>query len=500
MKSKFIQSLSAVFLISVALFGCSTIESLFTSTNGKLTKRYQSAQEVPGYSGATGIQQLIDVKAYSFNIDPPTPAKRKTIFDFPEKTQKQLIKSLDNNTIVNDELIKGISASYSMSAAAAQTPAIDDRTTFKKRVVITIRNKSAMPADRISKLFVTLSYNSNVAAAAGVAPTFKFTNCSLLASDFETVDVGKLTYNRNSNFSSNLSAGTTATRTNKNTGSNTQTGSTESVDETTGDKTTSGSNNVNGTELSTGLENKLGGSIGFTRATSFSEEVALKQKRVKLSGNVNANSLSVYQETTSGIDLSGNVIADVEIKLDGNTVTLPVFHFSNLKTGIAYNIKTLLSVGVTNIVYPNAGADFTGSISFEGVYRKVTRRANSISESDDKAVFYSGNGIGANDIILLSHDEVTPDFWEIDFPVSPPPANDYLKISGGIFGANRVPLYFSDLDEAIQFLDWLKNRSADFVNGQIGVGSNYTLYHGRSAIAPPLTNNDIMNLYVGKMP
>lgn len=437
------------------------------SSHGELTRRFRTYTETPNQT----ITNHVNVDAYAFSPETPAPSKPKGFYDLAPDIQKYLVWAYAWKDNSSADLIKSIASPFSIPKKAEDVY-IDDRTSFKKRLVFSIRNRSYNPADRIWKINITLTKPDG---------NIRFSSSSTLVTDFERVDVGKLAYNRKNVFNTNLNAGSgvSVSSTEKNIDGSESTSETTSGDEKSGqtDQTVSKSGSETGSNRT--AENKVGGTIGFNSEFSSNEEVLLKQRFVKLSGFVKKNSLSLYQESTSGIDLSGNVIADVEFSYTvtpaNQLVNQTVFEFNNLLTGATYNNPNQITVKEFVVLYPNVAADIYGCITFDAVVRQVVKKSKTIAESDDEVKFIGGFTTCTappGDVLLLARREVTPMFWHILNAAGNP-----IRIKSPAM-ANPIDLLFRSFDDAKNFIVWLKQKANQTVTAGGVVGNNFQLLAG----------------------
>ena len=461
------------------IYALSSCGLLGKARHGELTRRYESKNETT----IDTIQHYVSVEGYAFLPEKPAPSKPKSFYDLNMEVQRELVRSYTKKDTTSAALIRSISTPLGLVRPDQTGNNIDDRTTFSKRLVFSIRNKSYSPADRIWKIYIRLTKPPG---------NIRFSSSSALATDFESVDIGKLSFSRKSSFSSSLNAGTgvSATETGKN--SSTTTDNSESKDDKTGANNTSTATANRESTSNRTAENKIAGTIGYTSEFSSNEEVALKQRYVKLSASVNSNRLSLYQESTSGIDLSGNIVADVEFGYEAaavpnNLINQTVFEFNNLKSGSIYNNPGALTVKPFTVIYPDVPHDIYGTIGFEAVVRKVNLKDNTIAESDDQVTFIGGTFSPvpgqAETVLLLSHREITPYFWHVLNSSGNP-----IKVRAPVM-PSPIDLIFRSFEDAKNFVEWIKQKRQAVVNAGLTVGG-LTLLPGTgiAALSEPEIN------------
>lgn len=413
----------------ISLIGLLLILFFSSCRTPKLTNRYKVKSDTTGF-----MAKYVDVKGYALSI--PAVAKvvatPLTSLNFTEKGQKALIEELSKNVKEPDKLIKLLGTSLIEEKEAA-APSITYKTKFSKRLVLSVRNKSAYPEDRISKIEVNLT---------GTPAQFKFLGCDKIATEYQTVDQGKLTFKNNisGEINAGLTSGVSGTAKRTSKIANPKTGDTADF-ETTGTTNNTAS---------------LGGKLGFN--SEFTEEANLRQRYVSLSGSITASEASFYQESIGGIDLSGNIIADVEFELyPGNQATWTFYKFDSLfrkSSPVRYDsilIKRSYTI-IPNI--PVATSTIDLNLSYHVVFRKVIDGGKTTIEGDDKIEFVKLDTVKNNSVILINRDEVIPKRWSIKDAVA-----HYLIISPTANYLDGTPLYFQNYKDAQDFLDWIKRTN-----------------------------------------
>lgn len=476
-KGKFIQLLKKMGLVALMLAVLLPLVSC--STNGHLTRRYKKITLSP----TDKINEYVKVEAYVIEKDKESGTPKKSLFDLSEKAQKELIKQIAIKETKSSDLIDNLTKPLS----ASSTPAIEliDFTKFERRVVITLKNISSYPADRISKADIKLKLDDKL----------RLLSCNRLATEFQTLDLGKLNFSNtfSGELSANLGAGFTSVA-----GS----GGNNTVEDTNtsfldGNNTTNKGNTItktaNGSTLShtdTGMKTQgLNGKLSGSR--SFAEEVLLKQRIVSLNASISDNTLSLFQESVSGIDLTGNIIAD--IVFDGNSSTQDVavdkiFSFADLlDINKQFNAPDKIKVKEAFITYFNFTNDITAIIDFEAKFRHVTKGDKTISEADDEIKLFHGSYTPKDPqdpkkslaITILRKDQLMPRFFILklkDPGLSKIPV--MIKSPSGTTGE----LLFNSYTDGRDFLFWLLQKYAGKVDASGKI--TMTLSNGYSLIFP----------------
>jgi len=393
--------------LSTVLSGC--------NFNGKLTRRYKSMSLI---SSNDEVKGTVEVNAYTLEKDKPAPTT-KTIFDLSPKAQAALIAEVAKKETTTDPFIAGL-----IKSLLAKTPnnsEILDYSQIERKVVVSIRNKGHWPADRISKI--------NVGIDLGTVSEMKLVSCSRLTTEYQSLDIGKLNY------------------------SNTQSGE-------LGAKVTGGVNVEAGIEqggVTAAAKPSLNGELNgkLTASRSFAEEVLLKQRMVALNAAIQANKLTLYQEGVSGIDLTGNIIADVKFAVSDLNVA-KVYSFGDIRIANgAANDADKLKVNEKVIVYPNLTSDVSATLSFEADYRHVTKGDKTISEADDKVQIFYGEHTDTNPTILIPKEQLVPKLYVLSF--SDVKGKMPIQIKSPI-GSGFGDMVFNSISDAKDFANWLREK------------------------------------------
>jgi hypothetical protein len=391
-------------LILLALASCSHF--------GHLTRRY-SSMEI--HRNNDTIKKYIAVDAYSIEKEPETQ-KPKTIFDLLPQGQQALINEISKKESSSNALITAITSNLTQQTKNLTN--VYDYSKCNKRIIVSIRNKGHSPADRIPKINVTLDLGSKV----------RILSCNKLTTEYQTLDLGKLNFKTtlNSEISGNISA---------------DVGTEAAITGQDASLKTSGKSN-------TGVTGKMSAN------RSFEEEVYLKQRMVVLNAAINNNILTLYQEGISGIDLTGNILADITIGFNDLKV-FQTFTFNNLtKDGIPSE-PDKVSINEKLFISPNISEDVSCKISFEADYRHVERKHRTISESDDKVSLYYGEVNNPTSNIILTESGLQPKVWKLaeygDNNRKPLQLTDTTKTGG-------KELLFSSYDEANDFVKWFISK------------------------------------------
>lgn len=409
--------------------------------SGKLTKRYKSIDVQENKK----IDTFIDVNAYVMDKEKKSINKPKNIFDLSPRAQAALITELSQKENTSDKLISALRNNISSNSINIQK--LVDYTQFEKTLVLSIRNKSHQPADRIAKIKITLAFPENV----------KILSCDRLITQYQTFDMGGLFYSntQSGEVSGNLSLGSGNETTTTN-------------DKTTGITTGSGEIGVNGK---------------WSASRTFSEEVLLRQRVVALNAAIKGDTaLSFYQDGISGIDLTGNIMADIIFEVKNKKVE-KVYYFKNLFKGDTANVTEKITVEEKLLIIPGDNEDIKATVTFDADYRHVkNKRGKTISEADDRIIMYHGESSGTEETIVPV-ELIKPYLWKLTVdPVAVP-----IQIQkNGVGGA----LLFDSYDEAKSFVDWLKKSEFDHPKQGLSISKDYAI------VLPPGSSGNFGNVII----
>jgi hypothetical protein len=373
--------------------------------SGHLTKRYKSISVTEDHSF---IKENIDVAVYAIDIEKPHPPVAKTFFDLSAEAQVALINNFTTQGGSFERLLLWReSKGYPLSLEATE---MAEYSSFQKRLVVAIRNKGHWPADRISKITITLDFDTCVTILG----------CNRLTTDYVHVDLGKMHY------------------------------STEQLSDVAGSSSFQSSvrsNNL-GPETSQSLSTGVSGRLSYNRA--LSEEILLQERLVALNAAISENKLSLYQEGMRGIDLTGNILADVTIGLKDLKVE-KVYSFVSLTTNNEWNDADSIQVHEKLLVIPNLSRDVSVRVFFEADYRHVEKNDNTLVESDDRVQLYHGMSYNDSAEVILQARELQPKLWKISFDHT---GSSSLRIKAPL-ASESGDLLFDSYASASVFFVWL---------------------------------------------
>lgn len=397
-----------------------------------LTGRYKEATAQP----IATFKDSVKVKGYVLNPEPSAPAAPFRPVNLATDAQVRLIRELGDDMNDPEKMIKLLGTP--IIAKEDNSPAIIKKYSYSKRIVLSVRNKSPFPENRISKLEIDLTEPNN---------KIVFTGCNKIVTEYQTVDQGKLTFKNT--VTGEISAST-------------ETGPSSSIERNFNEVSSNGKGGFDTATVKSvrnaAAKAGAGGKLGFAR--ELYEEAAVKQRYVSLSASVNSNEVSMYQESISGIDLSGNIIADVEFEIpEDKRITEKFYQFETKDNAGAFLLKDKVKMKTIYEVYPDVATranDITLNLTYNGVFRKIIKGGKTQIEGDDIVNFQTGTHTEPNAVMLVSRYEMTPKKWYLQDA-----AGNQLQYSksNAAPAASLRTIYFRDYFSAKAIIDWLMNNA-----------------------------------------
>lgn len=397
-----------------------------------LTGRYKTAVVVP----LPNFQDVVQVKGYFWEspaVKPPAPFRPVNLSN---EAQVRLIRELGADVDDGDKLLKLLGTP--IITASGVEPSVINHCHFSKRLVLSVRNVNPRPENRISKLEI----NVVSPPRAGIV----FTSCDKVVTEYQSIDQGKLTFKNT--ISGELSAGTeigpsgSLERNYKEIRDNGKTADTAFV------------------KAITGASGKASAAAKLAFNRELYEEANVKQRYVSLSASVNDGSISFYQESVAGIDLSGTIISDIEFDIPiTHQITEHFYQFETTDKDQAFLARDKVKYKMIYETYADPiyrANDVRLNLNYSGVFRRVVNGGKTMIEGDDNIEFLQGEYTFPNSITLLRSQEMTPHKWFIQFANS-----DQLKIGRTQNApANTLKnIYFRDYFSAKSILDWIQGTN-----------------------------------------
>ena len=158
----------------------------------------------------------------------------------------------------------------------------EDRSIFKKRVVLAIENlATTAPADRFTFAELSLTF-----AGPRLESRAAFVSWDKFATQYQTIDLGSLAYTQNREIDLSLAA-----------------------------------------KDPQGLASA---EVAAKSANALQEQLMLRQRFISITGSLTANEADLIQQGAPGIDLAGNVALDVTISVPAQRADVTITDFGDL--------------------------------------------------------------------------------------------------------------------------------------------------------------------------
>jgi hypothetical protein len=391
-----------------------TILSLIGCTS---VKRFSSAT----YKGTD--PSLVDMELFSANFEQVgNDTRESNLWDLSAGAQTQFVQILDRRYPENDQFMEALARTY--PEEWSQSPG--SLTEKKLRMIFTIRKKRDYtvindasgrfsPADRIEYLRfrITLPESDHL----------RFTQWNRFTTEYGEMEIAGVTFSRSLQVEGEGTLG----------------------------------------EVEVGTRGILG----------RNEQQELRSRFLKLNGSMGDRWIEMEEEGTREIDLTGNVMADVQLRFDGfpEKLAVPIFETNGEELPGLPRVKGLILKEVLVPWMKEAPDTLRALLQVEYIYRHVQAGWKTFQEWDDQVEYYSGTL--EKEISLFTRSEYVPAFYGIG------------TRSGGSGGlrvrsrnGNEYPLQFGSYQEASQFRDWLYTLEGP---GPVRC-SGYTLLYGATPL------------------
>jgi len=176
----------------------------------------------------------------------------------------------------------------------------------------------------------------------------------------------------------------------------------------------------------------------------------------------------INQTGAEGTDLTGSVLIKLGLKFDEHVLERVYFVEPNLvdqDTGVIKEPKDA-DLAISPVDRPKNGNYYLcGRVTY---YERIIEDGREHWDEGKQTVRIERQTIGWDAFPALANSESSPPAWDISIAGR---ENRVLKLK---IGAKIFPAIFSDKDEAIQFIDWLKKTSPPFIGKKkivVGGGS-----------------------------
>lgn len=282
------------------------------------------------------------LKLSGFSVSPSQNPSSTLVSRLSERGQAELIRVLAGRLAADAkpaDLIALLSEPHESKQRACSWAS---RTTFSRRVAITLHGDLQRPADRIDKLTVSLGLPEDSIASYVSWDRFDSAYASFNVGTATFKQTRKLTLNRDDTETRNLpqAAGSNVTLF------------------------------------------KLGGELG----NEYNESAAYSIRRLSLGGALSEHRAELIQEGGPNINLFGTVIATINLRVRSQQQLLYVFRLTLRKDN-----KNLappeVSIDRCAAEYPEASSPIVATLTGTALVRKVGTNDSTVTESDDAIRF-----------------------------------------------------------------------------------------------------------------
>ena len=368
------------------------------SKGPEFARRYSKSVEEPDTDCKSAA-----VSAFSLPPDDPKPL---TVANLQDRGQAAFLSELARKTKDPSSFLHFAATPLKAPSSSALT---QDKTRVRRRVAISLENKSLSPADRLSYAQIKVSLDPKQKA--------RFVTWDRLQTEYGQVDLAKIssTQKNTESIAGKLSASVAP------------------------------------------AEAELSSSASRERA--FSEEVTLRQRYVALSGILDHADAKIIQQSVSGVDLTGNIVVELELRLDEDTDHGPatLTCFSNLRDDNGQPSEPgRVAVEFKEVHFPripgtlDKPSDLMAGIALTYRLRKVDKGAETISESDDEVRVLVGSSCKGEEFDLVGANDLRYSTWNLS-------TTDWRKFVSIEVGGGYPPtmLQFEAPEAANEFLSWL---------------------------------------------
>jgi hypothetical protein len=391
----------------------------------RVTRRYASATFLPAAVPAPAV----DLSVFATTV--PRSGTETVITNLSDRGQAELIRAMVSRTQTAQTLAEAMA--YPVRRPTP-LPGLRDLTELSRRLVFSIDNGSVQPADRVSTARIRVILRDSA----------RFTGWDRITTRFDTVDLGKISTDQSRSV---------------------------------------------GAEL--GLELPVlsaAPSLNVSSENALHEEVALRQRRVALTGALGDGVAVLTQQGAAGIDLMGNVTADFQLSAKRHSdQQLIVGEYPQASGLPECAAGPRLQSQMVRVPQPNA---ISADVYLDYVLRRVVRGQATVTESDDAVVFEPGRDSVMN-VIVVPGDMLQPAAFTLKVGAGSDrdPTLHVTGVPSGI-NAGAVTLRFPTYENAMGMLAWLRGCKASAVGYTLTVGFG----------GPVLTESDLGRMYVWRDP
>jgi len=330
----------------------------------------------------------------------------------------------------SDDLLNLLAKPFPKNVPAATGSGMADRTTIDTFIVLSVKkidavqltqNDPVTPADRITKLELKLRCQED---------WYRLHKWDKLGTVYGVIDLGKITHESSGSFNAKL------------------------VPKLSAD-IMSGSIGTDG-------------EIGLGKSDKINEELALKARRIDVSGILTPKEGIIIQQGGIDRDLEGNTSVALTIKMDGRTVylmNLGELFDDNDKPKMPSEIS--LKIIPTRIPYwheKTKGVIMEASADY--LFRHVKEGKDSVIEGDDVVTLYKSKAIAQEKIVVLNYADLLKQsqYYRIQ--------DDKKEVVHITNERDTYVLALANINESKAFKKWLKSLSPKQFPVRIGKGTN----------------------------
>lgn len=412
-------------------------------TEPELLRRYE------GYV-STDTSGLVEVSVFTTAGGGAAPGP--LLSRLSPSAQNAYVRSLAGRTSSAEGLQRALAAPLGEPGSEGE---VVDHTRFRRRLVVSVERRgpeggadgSLAPGARIAWLRIALGVDGSLV---------RFASWSRFATRYDTVELGRLELSRGAESGVDL------------------------------DLVPRGLGKVAG---SAGVE--IGRSVGLDESLPL-------QERYVSNGILRPDSLILLQEGAVGIDLVGNSVVEVELRLaGGRTATGTVHRFEGLFDA-AGRARAPDSVRLLArpLVRPDSAAPIVADLRFESLVRSIRpgRGDDTFSEGDDSVRFLRSRE-EAGGVTLVPAEEMRSSVWSV---VTADCRILQVRTPDPAPGAVPAALRFLESGDARRFVRWLRERAAAGAERDRAPDAGLTVAGRSLHLAPgvPLRPPSVENLFV----
>jgi len=349
-----------------------------------------------------------------FGFDPEPPKKGFKATDLAERGQAALANSLGRLSKSPGDLLSAMGTPMKQPGGK---PGDEDHSAIDRRIVFSVSHLPVHPGDRIQSLIVRLYPGQK---------HVKFQAWTQLATKYETIDLGTLTFERD--YSASIE-----------------------------------------TTLAPKIAELQGTKPSASTTQKITEAVSLKRTYAALTGRLAPEEMYIFEKAAPGVDLSGIVAVDATIHLPAG-IPATITAFDGLfggdhkpKPGEEVSVATRL---ITNPIWAD---DITGCALLTVFVRRVCGGGSSITESDDCARI----DLVERPVKVTLSPGIEATIYELQEQTN--------SVVSAVTAMGHSPLYFADFGAADELRQYLLQR----VDRKIG-GLQVEMNNGRPVDAPQL--------------